>query len=189
MGGFTRHATDISTEGGNMQTVDVGKAIATDAIFDDKQRKRSSSVIEHLYRVIHSSDMIAVKDKTGMEIEHIDCWAKVVAPKTLLIGKDPREKENEKKFSHAKNVFRRAGFEVTEIEMDQGGMLVKDRKLAPYCNSLIFNNTIYIPGSGNKGRDDKAVETYRTVTKKNIKVVSYTSKDGPIGPEMEFLND
>jgi agmatine/peptidylarginine deiminase len=97
--------------------------------------------------------MRAFDDPTGTYIEHIDCWAKFLNPTTMLISAVPaahsRFRDYEAAAAHYAQFY-------TVVRVNVG------MDVAPYTNSLILNDRVYVPvlGGGHAVLDQAALAVY-----------------------------
>ena len=100
-------------------------------------------------------------DPQGDYIAHIDCWGKIVAPDKIIVAKLPSTNSRYQYYEQVANQLANTkcaygyNYRVYRIE-EPGGSTV-----APYTNSLIANNHVYMPLGSNATYNQKALEVYR----------------------------
>ena len=98
-------------------------------------------------------------------IQHLDCIMKIIDEDTMFVAKPPKdhpyyeriEKIIEQCFKKIKNYYGRP-YRIVRFETDR----YEGEELAAYSNSLILNNTVYVPMFG-IDCDKQALESWRRV--------------------------
>ncbi len=146
----------LTHAGGNYMTDGQGIAISTDLI-ETENPGLSHSEIEQIadnYLGIHTYHM--VPDVNGEYIEHIDCWAKYLAPDTIMIREVPSDHVQYDEIEAAVDYFEtQTSCYGTPYEI----IRVYTPNNEPYTNSLILNNKVLVPIKSSEW-DDEAIESY-----------------------------
>lgn len=134
----------VHNDGGNMMIDSNGVGVTTNMIYDYKSGgliqnpdEEVTTLVKQDYKVFYGADeMITFADPDGKDsIRHIDCWAKCLPDNKILVS------SHEKYDEAAKCLSENYDYEV--IRIDTTGK--KDEGKETYTNSLIFNNTVYVP--------------------------------------------
>ncbi len=167
--GFGNIELPLLHVGGNFMTDGINTSFQTDLLYNENKRYKDyqyskEQVDEILAKYLGTQENILLKDIYGKgKNQHIDCWAKLIDVDKLMIIKFPELKAFEKSNVILKDVIA----EINELKTSYGTSYKIFRVEAPhnqpYTNSLILNNTVYIPLSGNyKDEDKAAIEAYET---------------------------
>lgn len=174
----------IASTGGNVLTDGIGTAFSTcillaenrfNGINDKEFFALSDSILGY-----NNYHVISNFEKWG--IQHIDCFLKIIDEETLLVAQPPEDHElytvyenivtNE--LSKIKNVYGRP-YRIKRIKLGR----VVDEYLSAYTNSLILNETVYVPLYG-LATDSLALETYESIMPGyTVKGFNYDRKDQP----------
>jgi agmatine deiminase len=126
-------------------------------------KARMDYIMEQSNRFLGVHTYHVFTDPTDTYIGHIDCWGKFLADDKVIIGQSPDEKIN-KGLDGIAAYFNDLGFKVTRVFAPN--IYVADESdepasTAPYTNSLILNNHVYVPLCGDMKYDYAALEAYR----------------------------
>ncbi|MDD4847355.1 MAG: agmatine deiminase family protein [Bacteroidales bacterium] len=103
-----------------------------------------------------------IEDPLGDYIEHIDCWGKFLAVDKVMIGQvaesDPRYQDYEDVANFFANTSTSWGnnYRVFRVYTPGGSY----DQTTPYTNSLILNDHVFVPQTGNEW-DDEAIASYQ----------------------------
>lgn len=132
---------------------------------------RMKYIMEQSNRFLGAQRYYALVDPTGTYIGHIDCWGKFLADNMLLLAKTSDETINkglEEIGNFLKDCYTKEGknnkldvkyITCPDIYVPDGGN--ECATTAPYTNSLILNNCVYVP---------IADEKYESYNKEALKV-------------------
>jgi agmatine/peptidylarginine deiminase len=101
-------------------------------------------------------------DALGQYINHIDCWAKYLGPNKIMIGEVPPGHPRYQAYEDAVTYFASQTspwgmpMQVYRVYTPGGS----GTKTTPYTNSLILNDRVFVPQTGNQ-YDEDAMDAYR----------------------------
>jgi agmatine/peptidylarginine deiminase len=157
----------ITSTGGNVLVDGIGTALSTCILLTEN---RFNSVSDEDFFTISDSllginnyHIISNFDNYG--IQHIDCFLKVIDEETLLVAQPPEDHElfeiYENIVKNELSSLRNAYGKPYVIKRIKIGRIVKEY-LSPYTNSLILNETVYVPLYGIE-TDSLALETWKSI--------------------------
>ena len=150
---------NITHTGGNLMQDGRGTAFSDDLVVEENSNKQY--VISQMEQYTGTDNYVITIDPQGDYIAHIDCWAKIVAPDKIVVARLP---ENNSRYRYYEQVAEELGnlkcaygynYRIYRID-EPGGNTV-----APYTNSLIANNHVYMPLGDNASYNQKALEVYQ----------------------------
>ncbi|AGN70735.1 agmatine deiminase family protein [Paenibacillus caseinilyticus] len=126
---------------------------------------RMKYIMEQTNRFLGANTYHVFTDPTGTYIGHIDCWGKFLADRKVLIAKSEDPKANVALDSITKSL-EDEGFEVYRVLCQNIYVPAENDEpatTAPYTNSLILNDHVYVPIAGGEYAlyDEKALAVYR----------------------------
>jgi agmatine deiminase len=135
-------ATDLLHTGGNYMTDGMGISASTDIVHTENPNYTHAQVAEIMqnYYGIHTYHVLP--DPNNTYIDHIDCWAKFLAPDKILIREVPAshpqydEIEATAAYFAAQTTSYGTPFQVFRVNTPNN---------QPYTNSLILNNRVFVP--------------------------------------------
>ncbi len=150
--------------GGNYMCDGYGIAASCDLVYTENDTLSTQEIADMAMDYLGLSNYYLVNDPLDDYIEHIDCWAKFLAPDKILITEvpydDPRYEDFELMADFWANQTSSYGnkFKVYRTYSPDG---------QPYTNSLILNNKVYVPivtGDGSDYNND-ALQVYQDAMK------------------------
>lgn len=102
-------------------------------------------------------------DPLGQYIAHVDCWGKFLAPDKIIIARMPQNDAHYQDYEDVANYFATTNcyygypykvYRVDELSSASNGTL------APYTNSLILNDKVYVPLGANSTYNANALAVY-----------------------------
>ncbi len=130
----------------------------------DQIEKRMIYILEQFNRFMGSHKYHVLTDPTGTYIGHIDCWGKFLSDDTVLIAQS-QDPKVDAAFDKISESFAADGFKVARVMCQNRYVPIADNRAttAAYTNSLILNDHVYVPLSGEPYRafDGAAIEAYR----------------------------
>ena len=100
-------------------------------------------------------------DPQGDYIAHVDCWGKFLAPDKILIARLPESNSRYIYYEQVAEFFESTnccwGYPYKVFRVDEPG----GSTVAPYTNSLILNNTVFVPLGSNSTYNNNALAVYR----------------------------
>jgi agmatine/peptidylarginine deiminase len=160
---MNRYASTLTLTGGNYMNDGIKQAFSSTLILNEnsggesyiKNQLQEYLGVEQFHFI---PDCIYPYDN----IQHIDCWGKLLAPNKVLITQTSTSNPNYNKFEYAANYFASLTsswgmpFEVYRVyEPAPTG----SSQICPYTNSLILNNKVFVPVTGNSN-DAAALQVY-----------------------------
>lgn len=125
--------------------------------------KRMQYIMEQTNRFLGANTYHVLTDPTGTYIGHIDCWGKFLSDNKVLIASTQNEQINVGLDAIAV-YFEKAGFQTFRVTCPNIYVANEPEEpatTAPYTNSLILNNHVYVPLCGDKTYDDAAIKAYQ----------------------------
>ncbi len=149
---------------------------------------RMKYIMEQSNRFLGAQRYYALVDPTGTYIGHIDCWGKFLSDNLLLLA-ESNDKTINKGLDEISNFLTKCyendgmGSTLTvkrvkcpDIYVPNGG--AECATTAPYTNSLILNNCVYVPIADKKyeNANRAALEVYKEAYPKNYKIYGIRGK-------------
>ncbi|CCN72240.1 agmatine deiminase family protein [Vibrio nigripulchritudo] len=126
--------------------------------------KRMEYVLEQQNRFMGINSYRVLQDPTGTYIGHIDCWGKFLSGNKVLIARSEDPTINEK-LDAISEQFEKWGYSAYRVMCQKVHTPNSDdpTNTAAYTNSLILNNSVYVPlsGQGYEEFDRDALDTYK----------------------------
>lgn len=151
---------NITHTGGNLMQDGRGTAFSDDLVVQENSYNESN-VRSKMEQYTGTDNYVITIDPQGDYIAHIDCWAKIVAPDKIIVAKLPKSNS---RYQYYEQVASELGslkcvygynYRIYRVE-EPGGDTI-----APYTNSLIANNHVYMPLGENSSYNEKALQVYR----------------------------
>jgi agmatine deiminase len=171
--GVPVRSSPLVVEGGNL-LADQGRLFVTTKLLETNKGMTKAQVESELKSVLHIDHVEWMTPLPGEATGHIDMYAKLVAPQTMLVS-DTKDLKQKAVMDAAAKRFEALGYKVlralnapTDQRSTNGGAQTRS-----YANALVVNGTAFVPQylSGqdvNDGRgknvaalDKMALETYR----------------------------
>ena len=149
----------ITHTGGNLMQDGRGTAFSDDLVI--KENSSKLTVTRQMLNHTGTTNYVITKDPQGDYIAHIDCWGKIVAPDKIIVAKLPTTNPRYQEYEDVADILGNTkcaygyNYRIYRIE-EPGGNVV-----APYTNSLIANNHVYMPLGSDETYNQKALEVYR----------------------------
>lgn len=143
--------------GGNYMSDGRGIAASTDIVWSENSSLTQDQIMQIMYDYQGIETYHVVQDPTGTYIHHIDCWAKYLAPDKILIREvppsHPQYNQIEQTIQYFENQYSSYGtpYQVFRVNTPNN---------QPYTNSLILNNRVFVPITGNATHDNAALSVY-----------------------------
>jgi len=142
--------------GGNYMTDGQGTAVSTTLVWNENPGYTHDQIDQIVEDNLGITTYHVVPDALGAYIEHIDCWAKYLAPDVIMIIEVSQSHAHyddiEDAVDYFENQFSCYGtpYEVVRVytHLDE-----------PYINSLILNDKVLVPITGSSW-DDDAIASY-----------------------------
>lgn len=148
--------------GGNFMADGYGTAASTTLLLDENPYESAASLSAIAHDYLGVDEYHLIDDPQGEYIEHIDCWGKFLAVDKVLIGQvdpnDNRYADYEAAADFFENTLTPWGNHYQVFRVYTPGAF---SGVTPYTNSLILNNYVFVPQTGNAW-DEAALQVYRT---------------------------
>lgn len=121
-------------------------------------------------------------DPQGDYIAHVDCWGKYLAPDKILIAQLPQSNPQYALYEQVAEYFATTNccwgypYHVYRVQ-EPGGYT-----LAPYTNSLILNNKVFVPLGENASYNEQALAVYQEAMP-GYEILGFENNDWSIGWE------
>ena len=158
--GMTYSKMSLTHTGGNLMQDGRGTAFSDDLVISENGNSRIR-VKNQMKSYTGTDNYVITIDPQGDYIAHIDCWAKIVAPDKIVVAKLPQSNSRYKYYEQVAETLGNTkcaygyNYRIYRIE-EPGGNTV-----APYTNSLIANNHVYMPLGSNSTYNERALNVYR----------------------------
>ncbi len=136
--------------GGNVLTDGRGTAFSTCIMVNENEYMglERSEYFHKTETLLGIDDYHIISNFEMRGIQHVDCYMKMLDEERLFVTRPPEDHELypiyenilENELSNLKNGFGRP-YEILRLDTDR----YEDEKLAAYANSLILNQTVYVP--------------------------------------------
>ncbi len=153
------YGMNITHTGGNYMCDGLGQAVSTDLVYDENSAP-DETIHELIEEYCGITNYHVTLDPLADYIKHVDCWGKFLDVDKILLGQvsesDPRYDDYEFLADYFATSTSSWGtpYQVYRVYSPGG-----NNYPTPYTNSLILNNKVYVPQSGNQW-DDEALATY-----------------------------
>lgn len=151
---------DLVHTGGNLMQDGRGTAFSDDLVISENS-SNESKVRSQMETYTGTDNYVITIDPQGDYIAHVDCWAKIVAPDKIIVAKLPQSNERYQYYEQVANELANTkccygyNYKIYRVE-EPGGSTI-----APYTNSLIANNHVYLPLGTNSTYNEKAIQVYQ----------------------------
>ena len=146
--------------GGNLMQNGRGTAFSDDLVISENSNNESK-VRSEMLTYTGTDNYVITIDPQGDYIAHIDCWAKIVSPDKIIVAKLPSSNSRYQYYEQVANILANTkcsygyNYKIYRVE-EPGG-----NTIAPYTNSLIANNHVYLPLGDNASYNQKAIQVYQ----------------------------
>jgi len=155
--GVNYYKTDLKHTGGNYMTDGMGISASTDIVHTENTNLTQAQIAQIMlnYYGIHTYHVRP--DPNNTYIDHIDCWAKYLAPDKILIRSVPNTHPQYNAIEATVAYFAaQTSSYGTPLEV----IRVYTPNNQPYTNSLILNDRVFVPIM-NSSWDAAAIQTYK----------------------------
>ena len=150
----------LTHTGGNLMQDGRGTAFSDDLVIQENSYNRSK-VMTQMKRYTGTDNYVITIDPQGDYIAHIDCWGKIVAPDKIIIARLPETNSRYQYYEQVANQLANTkcvyGYNYRIYRVDEKG----DNVIAPYTNSLIANNHVYLPLGSDATDNQNAIKVYQ----------------------------
>jgi len=177
--GTTYYGMNLKTTGGNWMCDGYNGAVSTVLVQQENTGLTTAQIQQDVLDYLGINNYMIVPDALGQTIEHIDCWAKFLAPDKILVDSVPSTDSRYSQFEAAAAYFASTNcsynypYKVYRTLIDGSSLSAATQ---PYSNSFIFNNRVFVPigGGTSSANDTAALIVYRNAMPGYI-VKGYTS--------------
>lgn len=158
--GIQLYTMDLIHTGGNYMCDGHGNGASTDLVWEENPDKSKQEVDSLMRNYLGIEAYHVLFDPLDDYIKHIDCWSKFLSPGKILIGQvaptDPRYQDFEAAAEYFGSKISPYGIPYEVYRVFTPGL----NQNTPYTNSLILNDKVFVPITGNQW-DDEALDAYR----------------------------
>ena len=156
---YTYKEMDITHTGGNLMQDGRGTAFSDDLVVSENNNNKQY-VLSQMKEYTGTDNYVITIDPQGDYIAHIDCWAKIVAPDKIIVARLPKSNSRYQYYEQVANELANTkcayGYNYKIYRVDEPGDAV-----APYTNSLIANNYVFMPLGTNSTYNENAIKVYQ----------------------------
>ncbi|MCD6182582.1 MAG: agmatine deiminase family protein [Candidatus Cloacimonetes bacterium] len=160
--GVNLYGMNIEHTGGNYMCDGNGIGASTDLVWEENTNLSHDDINQMMQNYLGIDTYHVVPDPLGDYIKHIDCWGKFLDVDKVLIGQvpssDPRYADYEAAADYFASQTSSYGTPFQVFRVYSPGDYWN---ATPYTNSLILNNKVFVPQTGNQF-DDEALAVYET---------------------------
>ena len=182
--GITMYGMDLTTTGGNWMCDGYNNAISTVLVNEENTSLTQTQIQQKALDYLGISNYMIVADAQGQYIEHIDCWAKLLAPDKILVDSVPSTDAQYSMYEAAASYFASTNCAYGYPYKVYRPLIAGSSETAtaePYSNSFIFNNRVFVPikGGTSSAHDTSALQCYRKAMP-GYTVKGYTASGGAV---------
>ncbi|HOH78132.1 MAG TPA: agmatine deiminase family protein [Candidatus Cloacimonadota bacterium] len=154
---FTYYGMNVQQTGGNYMSDGINTAAQTTLVYEENTSLGQTGVSNKMLQYMGASNYYVINDPNNTYIDHIDCWAKFLAPDKVLVRSVPTSHAQYAAIEQAANYFATRNcawgypWKVYRVNTPQN---------QPYTNSLILNHKVFVPIM-NSTYDAAALQVYR----------------------------
>jgi len=154
---FTYYGMNVQQTGGNYMSDGINTAAQTTLVYEENTSLGQTGVNNKMLQYMGASNYYVINDPNNTYIDHIDCWAKFLAPDKVLVRSVPTSHAQYAAIEQAANYFATRNcawgypWKVYRVNTPQN---------QPYTNSLILNHKVFVPIM-NSTYDAAALQVYR----------------------------
>ena len=159
--GVNRYEMPMVHTGGNYMADGFGTAASTILVLQENPSETEASLSAIAMDYLGIENYMYLADPLGEYIAHIDCWGKFLDVDKVLIGQvpqtDPRYANYEAMAQYFAETTTPWGnhYQVYRVYANPNS-----NKATPYTNSLILNDHVFVPVTGNS-HDNEAIAVYQ----------------------------
>ena len=158
--GLTVYGMNLTHTGGNMMEDGRGVGVSDELVLNENNNDETN-VRNKMRNYLGIDPYHITIDPQGDYIAHVDCWGKLLAPDKILIAQLPVGTTQYDEYEQVAEFFANTNccwgypYKVYRV-YEPGGST-----LAPYTNSLIVNNTVFVPLGSNTTHNNNALAVYQ----------------------------
>ena len=150
----------LTHTGGNLMQDGRYTAFSDDLVVSENSNNKTK-VKNQMQQYTGVNNYVITIDPQGDYIAHIDCWGKIVAPDKIIVARLPESNSRYRYYEQVANELANTkciyGYNYRVYRIDEPG----GDTVAPYTNSLIANNHVYMPLGDNNTYNQNALAVYR----------------------------
>jgi agmatine/peptidylarginine deiminase len=154
-----RYVSPLQLTGGNFMNDGISQATSTTLTLTENSGYTTQQIKDHFleYMGIEQYHFITDPIVPYDNIQHIDCWSKLLAPDKVLVVQVPSNNPNYSKFEAAADYFASLTSSYgTPMQVFRVNGNTSSSPLTPYTNSLILNNKVFVPINATTNANDLA---------------------------------
>lgn len=150
------YGMNLQQTGGNYMSDGINTAAQTTLVYTENGNNQAN-VNTKMQQYLGITNYLVLEDPNNTYIEHIDCWAKFLAPDKIMIRSVPASNSQYNAIENAADYFATHNcawgypYRVYRVYTPSN---------EPYTNSLILNKKVFVPIVGNSN-DNPALQAYR----------------------------
>jgi len=154
------YGMNIQHTGGNMMEDGRGHGVSDNLVVQENNNNETN--VRNKMRDYLGIDPYHITiDPQGDYIAHVDCWGKYLAPDKILIAQLPQSSSQYSLYEQVAEYFATTnccwGYPYHVYRVPEPG----GSTLAPYTNSLILNNKVFVPLGTNASYNEQALAVYQ----------------------------
>ena len=159
--GVSRYEMPMVHTGGNYMVDGYGTAASTMLVLQENPSETTASLETMAQNYLGVENYMFLPDPLGEYIAHIDCWGKFLDVDKVLIGQVPATDPRYNNYEEVAQTFADAvtpwgnHYQVYRVYANPNA-----NKATPYTNSLIINDHVFVPITGNS-HDNEAIAVYQ----------------------------
>lgn len=159
--GVNRYEMPMVHTGGNYMADGFGTAASTILVLQENPSETEASLSAIAMDYLGIENYMYLADPLGEYIAHIDCWGKFLDVDKVLIGQVPQSDPRYANYEAMAQYFAETTtpwgnhYQVYRVYANPNS-----NKATPYTNSLILNDHVFVPVTGNS-HDNEAIAVYQ----------------------------
>ena len=158
--GLTVYGMNLTHTGGNMMEDGRGVGVSDNLVLTENNNNETN-VRNKMRNYLGIDPYHITIDPQGAYIAHVDCWGKFLAPDKILIARFPQSDSHYADYEAVAEFFENTnccwGYPYKVYRVDEPGPYA----IAPYTNSLIVNNTVFVPMGTYSTYNNNALAVYQ----------------------------
>lgn len=156
------YGMNLTHTGGNMMQDGRGTGVSDLLVVNENTNE--ATVRQKMNDYLNIDPYHITIDPLGQYIAHVDCWGKFLAPDKIIIARMPQNDAHYQDYESVAQYFATTNccygypykvYRVDELSSADNGTL------APYTNSLILNDKVYVPLGSNNTYNNNAIAVYQ----------------------------
>ena len=168
------YGMDVTHTGGNMMEDGRGFGISDILVVNESTSTESgysgiteAQIYERMEAYLGIDNYLVTDDPQGQYIAHVDCWGKLLAPDKVLVARMPTTDSRYSNYEEIAEYFENTNccwgypYQVFRVDEISSTTSTSTSYLAPYTNSLILNDRVFVPLGSNTTYNNNALQVYR----------------------------